>query len=73
MSKPTALEVRVETRKRELIAEIIEHKKNSSRFGAGEAVDRIKDRLSELAHIVREGWANVDPKSRVRLDEWLAK
>ena len=49
----------------ELIAEIVEHKKNCSRAGAAEAVDKLKDRLSELAHIVKAGmvggWANVGP------------
>jgi hypothetical protein len=71
------LETRVANRKRELIAEAIEHKKNSCRFGAAEAVDRIKERLSELAYIVKEsvvdGWANVDPKATHRFDEWISK
>ena len=74
---PTDLEVRVAKRKRELISEIVDHKKNSSRPGAAEAVDRLKDRLSELAHIVKEcvvdGWANVGPSAQLKLDEWIAK
>jgi hypothetical protein len=71
------LETRVTARKAELIAEIIEHKKNSSRPGAAEAVDRLKARLSELAHIVKDGvvdgWANMGPKTRTRLDDWMAR
>ncbi|HSD87921.1 MAG TPA: hypothetical protein VLB44_10425 [Kofleriaceae bacterium] len=74
---PPDLETRIESRKRELIAEIVEHKKNSSRAGAAEAIDRAKDRLSELARIVKEGvvdgWANVGPRAKVKLDEWMAK
>jgi hypothetical protein len=74
---PSDLETRVETRKRELISEIVEHKKNSSRPGAAEAIDGIKARLSELARIVKEGvvdgWPRVAPAARLRLDEWLAK
>jgi hypothetical protein len=77
MTRPADLEGRVTARKAELIAEIIEHKKNSSRVGAAEAVDRLKARLSDLAHIVKDGivdgWANVGPKARTRLDEWIAK
>jgi prephenate dehydrogenase len=77
MSRPPDLEARVTARKDELIAEIIEHKKNSSRVGAAEAIDRLKARLSELAHIVKEGivddWANLGPKARTRLDAWIAK
>ena len=73
----TDLETRVENRKRELISEIVEHKKNSSRAGAAEAIDRAKARLSELAHIVKEsvvdGWANVGPGAKVKLDEWMSK
>ena len=75
--QPLDLETRVGARKAELIAEIIEYKKNSSRFGAAEAIDGIKARLSELARIVKEGvvdgWANVGPAARVRLDEWMAR
>ncbi|HEY5927728.1 MAG TPA: hypothetical protein VIV11_38850 [Kofleriaceae bacterium] len=71
------LQTRVENRKRELISEIVEHKQNSSRAGATEAIDRIKARLSELAHIMKEGvvdgWANVGPSAQLKLDEWMAK
>lgn len=77
MTRGPNLEVRVTTRKTELIAEIIEHKMNSSRAGAAEAVFTLKARLAELAHIVKEGvgdgWANVGPAARTRLDQWMAK
>src|SRR5690242_8285978 len=76
-AQPRALETRVLARKAELIAEIIEYKKNSSRFGAAEAVDRIKVRLADLAQIVKDGvgdgWANVGPQAKLRFDEWLAR
>jgi hypothetical protein len=71
------LETRIENRKRELISEIVEHKKNSCRPGAAEAIDRGKARLSELARIVKEGvvdgWANVGPRTKLKLDEWMAR
>ena len=74
---PSDLETRVANRKRDLISEIVEHKNNSSRAGAAEAIDRIKAQLSELAHIVKEGvvdgWANVGPGATLKLDEWMAK
>lgn len=74
---PPDLETRVENRKRELISEIVENKKNSSRAGAAEAIDKAKARLSELAQIVKEsvvdGWANVGPSAKLKLDEWMAK
>jgi len=77
MSAPIELERRVLARKAELIAEIIEHKTNSSRSGAAEAVDRIKARLTELAQIVKEGvggdWAHVGPEAKLRFNEWLAR
>jgi hypothetical protein len=75
MTRPTELETRVTNRKRELISEIIEHKKNSCRAGAAEAIDRIKARLSDLGHIVRldlvDGWANVGPEAKLALDRWV--
>ena len=71
------LETRVASRKQELISEILEHKKNSSRACAAEAIDKIKARLSELAHIVKagvvDGWANVPPSAKRELDQWIAK
>jgi flavin-binding protein dodecin len=71
------LETRVENRKRELISEIVEHKKDSSRPAAAEAIDRAKARLSELAHIVKEGvvdgWANVGPGAKRKLEDWIAR
>ena len=71
------LETRVTYRKQLLISEIVEHKKNSCRAGAAESVDKIKDRLSELAHIMKGdvagGWANVGPSATLRLEEWIAK
>ena len=76
-TSPPSLETRVEHRRQELIAEILEHKKNSSRAGAAEAIDKLKARLSELAHIVKEGvvdgWANVGPRATDRLNEWISK
>ena len=75
--KATDLATRVANRKRELIAEIIEHKKNLSRVGAAAAIEILKARLSELARIVKEGvvdgWANVGPSAKLKLDEWIAK
>ena len=61
------LQARVESRRRDLISEIVEHKKNSSRAGAAEAIERAKARLTELAHIVKSG------SPRIRLDEWMAR
>ena len=74
---PPDLETRVENRKRELISEIVEHKKNSSRAGAAAAIDKAKARLSDLAYIVKvgvvDGWANVGPSAKLKLDEWIAR
>jgi hypothetical protein len=72
--RPSDLESRVENRKRDLISEIIENKKNSSRASAADAIDRAKVRLSELAQIVKQGgWGNVGPTARLELDEWMAR
>ena len=74
--RPLSLEIRVENRKRELISEIVEHKKNCSRAGAAEGIERAKARLSILAYLVKEGvvdgWARVGPKATTRLNDWLA-
>jgi hypothetical protein len=61
------LQTRVATRKQMLISEAVEHKKNSCRAGAAESVDKIKARLSELAHIVKGGGATLE------LEAWISK
>ena len=72
--KPEDLETRVTNRKRELITEIIEHKKNSSRFGADEAVEKIKHHLSELTQILKAStWTDLSAGTRLRLAEWVAR
>lgn len=73
----TTLEARVAARKQELISEIVDHKKNSSRAGAAEAIEKLKARLLELAHIVKEGvgdgWAHVAPSAKLKLAAWVEK
>ena len=74
--KPPDLETRVADRKRELITEIVEHKK-SSHPGAAEAIARLAARLAELAQIMKDGvvdgWANVGEGARRKLDDWIAR
>jgi len=68
------LETRVANRKHQLITEIIEHKKNSSRFGAVEAIDKIKHHLSELSQILKtDEWTNLSAGTKLRLAEWVAR
>ena len=71
------LSSRVASRKQELIAEILEHKKNSSRIGAAAVIDKNKARLSELAYIVKDGaiddWTKVGPDAKRQLDEWVSR
>jgi hypothetical protein len=61
------LEIRVATRKQDLISEIVELKMGS-RLGAVQTIDRLKAQLSELAHILKQG----GDRTTRRLNEWLA-
>ena len=71
---PDELEARVENRKRQLIMEIIEHKKNSMRSGAAEAIHKIQHQLAELSQIVKaDGWTDLSATARVKLAEWIAR
>jgi hypothetical protein len=68
------LEVRVASRKSELIAEIIEHKKNSLRSGATEAIHRINHQLVELSQILKaDEWAKLSADAKLRLAEWIER
>ena len=72
--KSDDLETRVASRKLQLVTEIIEHKKNSSRSGAAEAIDKIKHHLSELSQILKaDEWTNLSADARLRLTEWIAR
>lgn len=69
----TELEQRVANRKHELILQIIEHKKNCSRFGAQDEIARIQELLTDLKVLVPPNWASVEPKAKQRLSEWIKK
>jgi len=72
--RPDDLETQVASRKRQLITEIIEHKKNSSRYGAAEAIDKINHHLSELSQILKAAtWTDLSAGARLRLAEWVAR
>jgi hypothetical protein len=72
--QPDDLETRVANRKHQLITEIIEHKKNSSRSGAIEAIHRINRHLSELSQILSaDKSSTLSTGARLRLAEWIAR
>jgi prephenate dehydrogenase len=72
--RPDELETRVASRKLELITEIIEHKKNSSRSGAAEAIGKITHHLSELSQILNAGkCTDLSAAARLRLAQWVAR
>jgi hypothetical protein len=68
------LEARVAKRKDELVTKLTELQA-SAEITAVEARDKIKARLSQLAHFVKEGvvdgWANINDATRSKLDRWL--
>ena len=68
---PNDLEARVEARKRELIAELIEHKK-SLRSGAADAIVQLRGRLTELTQITNENPAG-GRAARDALEAWIAR
>lgn len=68
------LETRVANRKRELITELVEHKKNSLRWGATEAIGKLTYQLSELSQILKaHEWSNLSADTRLRLTNWIAR
>lgn len=71
---PDDLETQVASRKRELITEIIEHKKNSLRSGAAEAIGKLTHHLSELSQILKaDEYPSLSASARLRLAEWVAR
>jgi hypothetical protein len=72
---PTDLESRINTRRNEIIARLVELKADT-RIEVAEARDKLKAKLSELRHIIKEGvvdgWASIGDVVKQRLDHWLA-
>ncbi len=68
------LESRVASRKRELVQELIEHKKRTGN-AAVETVDALKRRVTELDQLIKlyvvAGWANLDEAARAKFELWI--
>jgi hypothetical protein len=68
------LETRINARRAELMAKLAELKADV-RIEAVEASDKLKRKLSELTHIIKEGvvdgWANLNDTVKSKLDRWL--
>jgi len=73
--QPLDLEARIDARRAEMIAKLGEIK-TDMRMEAVEARDKLKAKLSELAHLLKEGvvdgWANLGEAARLKLEHWLA-
>lgn len=70
----TNLESRVASRKRELVQELIEHKKRTG-SSAVETVDALKRRVTELDQLIKlyvvNGWANLEESARAKFELWI--
>jgi prephenate dehydrogenase len=81
LAVPTAapeadLESRIDQRRAELIATLGELRADL-RLATTEVRDRMKARLSELAHIIKvgvvDGWTNLGDTVKHKLEHWLAE
>jgi hypothetical protein len=72
---PPDLESRIKTRRDEIKARLVELEADA-RIEAVEARDKLKAKLSELGHIIKEGvvdgWASIGDVVKQKLDHWLA-
>ena len=70
------LESRIQQRRGELIA-TLSWLRADPRLATTEVRDRLKARLSELAHIIRvgvvDGWTNLGDTVKHKLEHWLAE
>jgi hypothetical protein len=69
------LEASIKVRRAELVAKLRELRMDT-RLEATEAADKLKARLSEVAHIIKEGvvdgWASLGDNVKLKLEHWLA-
>jgi hypothetical protein len=70
------LESRIKVRRVEMVAKLRELRTDIS-LEAAEAGDKIKAKLSELAHIIKEGvvdgWTSIGDNAKHKLDSWLTE
>lgn len=75
-SQQPDLESRIKTRRAELI-KVLADLKSDTRIEAAEARDKLKAKLSELAHVLKwgvvDGWASVGEPLTQKLQQWLAE
>lgn len=69
------LETRIKARRDQIIRTLRELKTQTG-IEAGQTRDRLRAKLSELGHIIKEsvvdGWASIGDIGKRRLDRWLA-
>ena len=70
------LESRIKVRRAELIAKLRELRADT-RLEATQAGDKLKAKLSEIAHIIKagvvDGWASLGDNAKHKLEHWLAE
>jgi hypothetical protein len=70
------LEARVKVRRVELVARLRELREDT-RHEAGEAGDKLKAKLSEVGHIIKDGvvdgWSSLGDAVKQKLERWLAE
>lgn len=70
------LESRIKVRRAELIAKLREIRADT-RLEAAEAGDKLKAKLSEVGHIIKEGvvdgWTSLGDNVKHKLEHWLAE
>lgn len=75
-SADSDLESRVQQRRAELVSKLSEIRGEVG-HDVAQATDRLKARLSELAHIIKEGvvdgWANLGDTVKQKLHRWLSE
>lgn len=68
------LQDRVASRKRELVAELIEHKQRTG-VAAVEVVDALRRRLTQLEQLIKQnvldGWGKVSVAGRAEFELWI--
>jgi hypothetical protein len=73
---PPDLEGTIETRRAEIVARLGELK-HDVRLEAADERDKLKSKLSELAHLIKEnvvdGWANIAAVGKIKLGHWLGQ
>ncbi len=70
MTQKDELKARVKAKRKELEAHLHELEADG-RSAANDGAQRVREKLDELSHLLRDGWDDMSESAAAKLNDWL--